>query len=97
MQSLIDVACEETKSRSAYRLTPTHVYVHFGLGILVLVSPDSLRRKRCILANEQFDFLKDVVENVPDEDPDVEKTPRRGRPKYFLSLLIIFVYLMFAV
>ena len=29
------------------------------------------------------------MENVPDEDPDVEKAPRRGRPKYLLPYLVI--------
>eukprot|EP01111_Echinosteliopsis_oligospora_P001942 TRINITY_DN1282_c3_g1_i1.p1 TRINITY_DN1282_c3_g1~~TRINITY_DN1282_c3_g1_i1.p1 ORF type:complete len:110 (-),score=15.21 TRINITY_DN1282_c3_g1_i1:631-960(-) len=36
--------------------------------------------KQCITSESTFDFLKDIVENVPDHDP--EKNEKRGRPKY---------------
>jgi len=47
MQSLIDSACQETRSRSAKRITVSHL-------------------KKTIMTTEQFDFLKDVVANIPD-------------------------------
>jgi len=55
MQSLIDHACQETRSRNAKRMSVSHL-------------------KKTIMTTEQFDFLKDVVANIPDpvETGDVE-------------------------
>jgi len=39
--------------------------------------------KQCILAEPNFDFLKDVVENVPDIEP--ERAEKRGRPRKGLT------------
>ncbi|KAK3808313.1 MAG: histone-fold-containing protein [Benniella sp.] len=47
MQSLIDEACLETRSKNAKRLTAAHL-------------------KKTILDKDQFDFLRDIVQNVPD-------------------------------
>ncbi|KAI9013979.1 histone-fold-containing protein [Phycomyces nitens] len=47
MQSLIDQACQETRTRNAKRLSAAHL-------------------KKTIETVEQFDFLKEVVANVPD-------------------------------
>ncbi|KAG0264740.1 hypothetical protein BG011_006170 [Mortierella polycephala] len=47
MQSLIDEACMETRSKNAKRLTAAHL-------------------KKTILDKDQFDFLRDIVANVPD-------------------------------
>ncbi|CAG8462989.1 9780_t:CDS:2, partial [Diversispora eburnea] len=47
MQSLIDHACKETRSRNAKRMSVSHL-------------------KKTIMTTEQFDFLKDVVANIPD-------------------------------
>ncbi|RGB34239.1 histone-fold-containing protein [Rhizophagus diaphanus] len=55
MQSLIDHACQETRTRNAKRMSVSHL-------------------KKTIMTTEQFDFLKDVVANIPDpvETGDVE-------------------------
>jgi len=47
MQSLIDKACAETRSRNGKRLSVAHL-------------------KRTIETTDQFDFLKDVVADIPD-------------------------------
>ncbi|KAG0360975.1 histone-fold-containing protein [Gamsiella multidivaricata] len=47
MQSLIDEACMETRSKNAKRLTAAHL-------------------KKTILDKDQFDFLRDIVQNVAD-------------------------------
>ncbi|ORZ17361.1 histone-fold-containing protein [Absidia repens] len=73
MQSLIDQACNEARSRSAKRLTVAHL-------------------KKTIDTTEQFDFLKDIVANVPDptdtpmmdykeEKPVRPRKPRTSRVK----------------
>ncbi|SAM05246.1 hypothetical protein [Absidia glauca] len=68
MQSLIDQACNEARSRSAKRLTVAHL-------------------KKTIDTTEQFDFLKDIVADVPDpadtpmlDDKD-DKPTRPRKPK----------------
>ncbi|KAI8334683.1 histone-fold-containing protein [Chlamydoabsidia padenii] len=68
MQSLIDQACNEARSRSAKRLTVAHL-------------------KKTIDTTEQFDFLKDIVADVPDPadtpmvDDKEEKPTRPRKPK----------------
>ncbi|ORZ12168.1 histone-fold-containing protein [Lobosporangium transversale] len=47
MQSLIDEACIEARSKNAKRLTAAHL-------------------KTTILEKDQFDFLRDIVQNVAD-------------------------------
>eukprot|EP01125_Pyxidicula_operculata_P022506 TRINITY_DN922_c0_g1_i2.p1 TRINITY_DN922_c0_g1~~TRINITY_DN922_c0_g1_i2.p1 ORF type:complete len:121 (+),score=10.59 TRINITY_DN922_c0_g1_i2:389-751(+) len=37
--------------------------------------------KQCINKNDMWDFLKDVVESVPDTEPDVKKTPKKKGSK----------------
>ncbi|KAF9131808.1 DR1-associated protein 1 (negative cofactor 2 alpha) [Mortierella sp. 14UC] len=60
MQSLIDEACVETRSKNAKRLTAAHL-------------------KKTILEKDQFDFLRDIVENVA--DPQGESgTGQKGGP-----------------
>ncbi|RUS26944.1 hypothetical protein BC938DRAFT_483902 [Jimgerdemannia flammicorona] len=80
LQSLIDTACEETRARSGKRLSVAHLtllplrYHIVVFNILQTPRSHNLRdtsaprhySKKTILTTDQFDFLKDVVENVPD-------------------------------
>ncbi|CEJ04882.1 DR1-associated protein 1 (negative cofactor 2 alpha) [Rhizopus azygosporus] len=61
MQSLIDQACQESRSRQAKRLTVAHL-------------------KKAIENVEQFDFLKDIVANIPDPlEPGEENGGQKTR------------------
>ncbi|KAG9066235.1 hypothetical protein KI688_001456 [Linnemannia hyalina] len=59
MQSLIDEACMETRSKNAKRLTAAHL-------------------KKTILEKDQFDFLRDIVENVADPQGDAGSGQKGG-------------------
>ncbi|CAO3693522.1 unnamed protein product [Umbelopsis ramanniana] len=64
MQSLIDQACVETRSRNAKRLTVAHL-------------------KKTVQNTEQFDFLKDVVAEIPDpvENATADEVKTEGDAK----------------
>ncbi|CAO3688837.1 unnamed protein product [Umbelopsis vinacea] len=64
MQSLIDQACVETRSRNAKRLSVAHL-------------------KKTVQNTEQFDFLKDVVAEIPDpvENMNTEEVKSEGDAK----------------
>ncbi|KAI8579328.1 hypothetical protein K450DRAFT_242708 [Umbelopsis ramanniana AG] len=64
MQSLIDQACVETRSRNAKRLTVAHL-------------------KKTVQNTEQFDFLKDVVAEIPDpiENANADEVKTEGDAK----------------
>jgi len=55
MQDIVEKAAEQTRSTGGKRVSPYHLYV---------LCANS--RKRAALATETFDFLKDIVDKVPD-------------------------------
>lgn len=55
MQDIVEKAAEQTRTTGGKRVSPYHLYV-----------PSTDARKRAALATETFDFLKDIVDKVPD-------------------------------
>ncbi|WFD26312.1 hypothetical protein MNAN1_001291 [Malassezia nana] len=55
MQEIVERAAEQTRSTGGKRVSPYHLYVK-----------KANSRKRAALATETFDFLKDIVDKVPD-------------------------------
>jgi hypothetical protein len=57
MQDIVESSISETRKAGGKRISPYHLCVVFGL---------FSHRKRAVQTNETFDFLKDIVERVPD-------------------------------
>lgn len=56
MQDIVESAAEQTRKTGGKRVAPYHLYVRLC----------AHSRKRAALTTETFDFLKDIVEKVPD-------------------------------
>ena len=56
MQDIVESAAEQTRKTGGKRVAPYHLYVRLR----------AHSRKRAALTTETFDFLKDIVEKVPD-------------------------------
>lgn len=72
-------------------LSPTNIYWGCMWGLCFGDLLFGFFRKRCITSENQFDFLKDLVANVPDlptneEEQDGEPKPKRWA-KYWLLLM----------
>ena len=69
MQDIVGSAVENTRKSGGKRVAAYHLCVYER-------APRSDSRKRAIEGNENFDFLKNIVENVA--DPLSGGTPSRG-------------------
>lgn len=72
--SLLQSSSDITRSRNARTLTPNHMSVpsliqnHFLIECLSLLSD----RKQSILSSEEFQFLRDLAQTIPDVNPGAE-------------------------
>lgn len=63
IQDIVETAVEQTRKTGGKRVAPYHLFVY---------TPN--HRKRAALMTETFDFLRDILEKVP--DPLESATPR---------------------
>ena len=81
MKDLIDSTSQITREKKAKTMTNLHLYVFYIIfcRIIINIIIFNIKRKSCILSNEKFDFLHDLLEKIPESEP--EKVEKRGRPR----------------
>ena len=90
MQDLIENSCNITREKNSKTMSTNHLSVfHCYLIIISILLNLKLQtqRKLCVTTIERFDFLADIVQNIPDIEPE----PKRGRPRYILLKSKIYV------